>query len=210
MYISNNKSLNSFILQKKRYKNNSILPHIEINLKDIIFDHKVQTYCNNPGFKCPNYDHSWACPPEAPYLEKEVSQYSRFFLIYYQFELDPYVREVQSKHPRRRREKIINALFWDSIVRDYLEREIIEFIDNLKDNYQEIRILWDGFCRVCFNKKDKGCTYDSGKPCRYPKKIRYSMEASGIDVNATAKNANIKLEWPPSKDVYRFGLVCLK
>ena len=159
------------------------MPYTEIRLEDIVFDPKVQTYCNNPRFKCPNYGHSWACPPEAPYLEKEVSMYNRFFLIYYQFELEPYIKKVQSKHPKHSRDRIINALFWKGFVRDYLEQEMVEFLEKNQVKHKDILTLWDGFCRVCFNKKDRGCTYDSGKPCRYPKKIRYSMEAVGINVD---------------------------
>ncbi|MHA1149229.1 MAG: DUF2284 domain-containing protein [Promethearchaeota archaeon] len=54
------------------------------------------------------------------------------------------------------------------------------------------------------------CTYDEGKACRYPELMRISMEASGIDVNATVKNIKINLEWPPITKSYRFSLVCLK
>ncbi|MHA2131125.1 MAG: DUF2284 domain-containing protein, partial [Promethearchaeota archaeon] len=71
-------------------------------------------------------------------------------------------------------------------------------------------VLLGGFCRVCYNQKDKGCTYDSGDPCRYPDRRQYSMEAVGIHVTDTVKNLNLDIEWPPTNHVYRFGLVCLK
>ncbi|MHA1412798.1 MAG: DUF2284 domain-containing protein, partial [Promethearchaeota archaeon] len=49
-----------------------------------------------------------------------------------------------------------------------------------------------------------------GQPCRYPDKIRYSMEAVGINVTETVRKLNFKIEWPPKKHVYRFGVACLK
>ena len=97
-----------------------------------------------------------------------------------------------------------------NLLRDNLEQEMLKFIEELQDSYEQKLILWDGFCRICLNKKDNGCTYDAGDPCRYPDKIRYSMEAVGIDVTQTVKNLNFKIEWPPNDFVYRFGLVCLK
>ena len=91
-----------------------------------------------------------------------------------------------------------------------MEQEIHLFIDKSQNSYKERFILWDGFCRICFNKKDNGCTYDSGNPCRYPDKKRYSMEAVGIDVTNTVKKLNQAIEWPPINYAYRFGLVCFK
>lgn len=186
------------------------MPILEIKFKDIIFDQNVQTYCINSNFKCPSYGHSWACPPEAPYLEREVSQYIKFYLIFVKFNLGSYIEKEKLRHPKRNETSIRNAFFMKNLLRDRLEKEIKLFINEYQNSYEEKLILWDGFCRLCFNEKDKGCTYDAGDPCRYPDKKRYSMEAVGIDVTQTVKNLNFNLEWPPNKHVYRFGLVCLK
>ncbi|NVM34624.1 MAG: DUF2284 domain-containing protein [Candidatus Lokiarchaeota archaeon] len=175
-----------------------------------MFDPKVQTYCVNPSFKCPSFGHSWACPPEAPYLEEEVSKYQKFFLLYVKFNLNEYIQKVQANHPKRSEETIRNEFFMKNLLRDKLEQEIFSFIEEDQSLYEKRLILWDGFCRVCYNKNDKGCTYDSGDPCRYPDKKRYSMEAVGIDVTKTVNNLNFNLEWPPNDYVYRFGLVCIK
>jgi predicted metal-binding protein len=186
------------------------LPFLEINYKDIIFDRKVQSYCTNSDFICPSYGHSWACPPEAPYLEQEVSQYLKFYLIFIKFNLKEYIQKQKLKHPKRNEKSIRNALFMKNFLRDNLEQEILICINKYQNGYGEKLILWDGFCRVCFNEKDKGCTYDDGDPCRYPSKIRYSMEAGGIDVTQTVKNLNFDMEWPPNEFIYRFGLICFR
>ncbi|MFX1377655.1 MAG: DUF2284 domain-containing protein [Promethearchaeota archaeon] len=186
------------------------MPFLEIQFKDIIFDRKIQNYCINSGFKCPSYGHSWACPPEAPYLEQKVSKYKKHFLIYVSYNLQKHVYKEKRKHPNRNENNIKSAFFMKNLLRDKLEQQISLFIHQYQDLYDDILILWDGFCRVCFNEKDKGCTYDAGNPCRYPGKKRYSMEAVGIDVTQTVKNLNFKIEWPPNEFVYRFGLVCFK
>jgi len=184
------------------------LPFLEIQLGDICFDPKVQTYCVNPNFICPSYGHSWACPPESPYLKEKLSLYQKFFLVFVKFNLSEYIEDIKAIHPKRSEKSIRNAFFMKNFLRDKLEQEILNFIQEDQTSHEKRLILWDGFCRVCYNEKDRGCTYDSGDPCRYPDKKRYSMEAVGIDVTKTVKNLNLDIEWPPNKFVYRFGLVC--
>ncbi|MFW9819415.1 MAG: DUF2284 domain-containing protein [Candidatus Thorarchaeota archaeon] len=186
------------------------MPFREINFKDIIFDKKVQLYCINSNFKCPSYGHSWACPPEAPYLEQEVSKYIKFYLIFVKFNLNTYIEKEKLNHPKKNETNIRNAFFMKNILRDNLEEEILLFLEEFQYLYKEKLVLWDGFCRVCFNAEDKGCTYDAGDPCRYPDKKRFSMEAIGIDVTQTVRNLNLNIEWPPIEYLYRFGLVCFK
>lgn len=186
------------------------MPFLEIKFRDIIFDPKVQSYCINSNFECPSYGHSWACPPEAPYLEERVSQYTKYYLVFFKFNIINYIEKEKLKHPKRKEKSIRNAFFMKNLLRDMLEEEIKLCINENLGSYGEKFILWDGFCRVCFNKKDKGCTYDAGDPCRYPDKMRYSMEAVGIDVTQTVKKLNFNLEWPPNEFVYRFGLVCFR
>ena len=186
------------------------MPHMEIKFTDIIFDPKVQSYCNNPQFQCPNYGHSWACPPEAPYLENKISEYDQFFLVYSEFDIQAHIKEVQNTHPKRSASRILRSLYRKNMGRDLLEKEIENFLSQEDRNYQKRFILWDGHCRVCYQKEGNPCSYDEGILCRYPEEIRYSMEAVGIDVNATVKNGGITLEWPPQQYLYRFGLICYK
>jgi predicted metal-binding protein len=186
------------------------LPFREINLKDIIFDPKVQTYCVSPNYKCPSYGHSWACPPEAPYLEEEVSKFKEFYLVYCEIDLVNQVKKEKVKNPNLSESQIRTKLLTSSLLRDKMQEEIKFLLDKEHNKNKEKLILGSGYCRTCFNKKDGGCTYDSGKPCRYPNKKRYSMEAAGIHVTETIKNLGLNIEWPPINYVYQFGLVCLR
>lgn len=183
------------------------MPFLKIKVNQIVFDLEVQSYCNNLDFKCPNYGHSHACPPVAPYLEEEVSNFRDFFLIYSKFNLEEYINDVKKKKPKKSKKKILNSFYRKNILRYHLEEEINQFLEDYKGDFKEKLILWDGFCRLCYNENKK-CTYDSGEPCRY--QPRYSMEAVGINVDQTVRNLGFKLEWPPLRYAYRFGLICLK
>ncbi len=186
------------------------MPYKEIKFNEIVFNHDVYTYCINPKFTCPNYNHSWACPPAVLYLKKTISHFKKLFIFYSKFDVKAHLREEKDKNPKWSERRILNRLFYSSFISDILEKEIFEFLESNKKNYNESLIIWDGHCRICFNKEEKGCTYDSGKPCRYPDKIRYDMSAAGINTHETAKNLNIELEWPPTNYIYRVALVCFK
>jgi predicted metal-binding protein len=173
------------------------MPWKEIPQEALIFDTKVQSYCNNPKYVCPYFGHSWACPPKAPYLEEEIMSYESYFLIYTKFDL----KGNSMKNKKRYKGY--------SYMRKIMEKEIESFLKQHNDRFDELKILWDGHCRIC-EKENKTCSIENNIPCRYPNKIRYSMEAVGIDVTQTVKNVNLDIEWPPVNRIYRFGLICAK
>ena len=187
------------------------MPAIEIKYDDIFFDLKVQTMCISPSFTCPHYNHSHSCPPSAPYLEQEVSNYNKYFLIYSRFDLADYIKDVKAKHPNRSEQRIKYFYYMNNLYKDDLKKEVENFVNDLVDKPKEILLLYDGTCRICLNDKDKGCTFDTGTPCRYPDKQMFSMEAIGIEVIRTvAKLQNRDFEYPSKTYSYRFGLVCIK
>ncbi|MBD3195258.1 MAG: hypothetical protein GF317_09395 [Candidatus Lokiarchaeota archaeon] len=177
------------------------MPWKEIQKEKILFDKKVQTFCVSNKFECPNYGHNWACPPEAPYLEDEIMNFEKYFLVYSKI-------IISSEKDTKEIEKS-NSLNIQKELRDEIEGEISRFLKQNKSKYERIKILWDGHCRIC-SKEGKKCTYDTGESCRYPDKIRYSMEAVGIHVTKTVKKAGLNIEWPPKNHVFRFALISAK
>ncbi|MFO8017631.1 MAG: DUF2284 domain-containing protein [Promethearchaeia archaeon] len=186
------------------------MPSIEINFQDIVFNKAIQTYCKNSEFTCPHYGHSWACPPEAPYLEEDVSKYSKYLLVYVKFNLEEYIEKIRAKHSNRKKSHIITSIYRKELVRSQFAEEMRECISHLSSEFGDILVLWDGYCKLCEERLNKPCTYDDGEACRFPEDIRYSMEAVGINVSETAKNVGIHVEWPPKTYLYRFGLICFK
>jgi len=187
------------------------MPAIEIKCDDIFFDPKVQTMCISPSFTCPHYNHSHSCPPVAPYLEEELSSYKKFYLIFTRFNLFEYVKKEKIKHPNRSEQRIKFFFHMKNLYREDLKEEVEKFLSENNDKSEEMLLLYDGTCRICLNARDKGCTFDGGKPCRYPDQKMISMEAIGIEVIRTvAKLPYRDFEYPSKTYSYRFGLVCIK
>ena len=86
------------------------MPFVEINFDDIVFDPSVYSYCNNSKLKCPNFDHSWACPPASPYLENKISEFRKFYLTYEKFDLKAEVENERLKHPKRTEKRIVSSI----------------------------------------------------------------------------------------------------
>jgi predicted metal-binding protein len=170
--------------------------------------------CISPSFKCPFYGHSWSCPPNSPYLEKALSTYKEFYLIYSIFDLEAYIKK--EKERTNRSEYFIKNTFLltKSFDNNDLEGEFINFLEHYKKKYKKRLLLYDGSCRYCKIKKLGDCTFDSGEPCRASIERRFSMEAVGIEVIKTVRKLKkrqiIDIEYPSNKYSYRFGLACFK
>ena len=186
------------------------MPAVEIKFEDIYFDPKVHTMCNSSNFTCPFYNHSHSCPPVAPYLQEQISRFKKYFLIYSVFDLESQVKKMKVNHPKRSEYQINLELQMEYTLKEDLEKEFEKFLEEYKDDHIEKLLLYAGTCRICFNEKDKKCTFDDGIPCRYPNRMRYSMEAIGIEVIRTVIDLNLDIEYPSNKKSYRFGLACFK
>ncbi len=186
------------------------MPFIQIRYEDIFFNPKVQQMCVSSAFTCPYYNHSWSCPPAAPYMEQEISKYKLFYLVYSKFDLESYIKETKAKRPKRSEYQIRNSFYMKSIYKNDLEKEMESFLNQYNTPHEKKLILYDGSCKVCYSKRDGKCTYDSGEPCRNPDEMRYSMEAVGIEVIRTVVHLKADIEYPSNKFHYRFGLACFK
>jgi len=186
------------------------MPYVQIKYEDIYFDPKVQEMCVSPSFKCPFYEHSWSCPPNSPYLEKAMSTYTEFYLIYSMFDLEEYIKKEKEKTNRSEFFIKNTFLFTKSFELNDLETEFDKFLSQNSKKYKKRLLLYDGTCKYCKIQNAGNCTFDSGEPCRFPRMIRYSMEAVGIEVIRTVYKLNLDVEYPSNKYSFRFGLVCFK
>lgn len=188
------------------------MPFAQIQYEDIYFDPKVQEMCILPSFQCPFYGHSWSCPPNAPYLEKALSTYAEFYLIYSMFDLESYIKKEKEKTDRS--EFFIKNTFFltKSFESHDLEKEFEIFLQQYTKEYKKRLLLYDGTCKYCKIQKVGACTFDSGEPCRFPQEKRFSMEAIGIEVIRSVGDLKnqLSIEYPSKKFSYRFGLACFK
>ncbi len=117
-------------------------------------------------FGCSGYNKRLCCPPYSPTPET-----TRKMLAEYRWAVIFAYKGNEDRAARRKMQRFLAGL------------ERIAFLDG----YYKAFALGAGpcrFCRVC----------DTTRRCRFPEYARPAMEAAGIDVYATCRNAGIKLE----------------
>ncbi len=152
------------------------------------------SYKNHPG-GCPEYNHNWGCPPNAPSIRETRSTlqtYRYFWLITITIPLHrspiPFLGSIRSKRQYRT-----------------ITRHLNEFMDFLRKKYEDWAIFSCSHCTICKEKGYAGCTFPR-TPCRFPNQMRVSPEAAGIDVFKTMQHLPIKLEEKPEKSLTRVAL----
>lgn len=134
----------------------------EIETKDIIFSKDVFNQCARNT--CGNFGKNHGCPPNAGSEDERkarVLKYKNAFII-------SKIASIKS------RKEMMDSM------------EVIENINKaLRKAFEEedVFVMGAGPCTVC-----KVCNALDNEPCRFPEKIQYSMEGSGIDVVRMSMN----------------------
>jgi predicted metal-binding protein len=164
---------------------------------------------------CPNYGKTLACPPYTPTAEefrKIVSEYR--YALFMKFkskakadpELAKYLSkaETDSTVPQDIRDKMQE--FWAAWKEDKLKMlsAVLDLEKAAASKGYPLAVgLVSGYCQLC-----EKCTLDRAS-CVYPTKARYSEEAVGVNVKATAKNSGIKATFPFEKNPASFALLLI-
>ena len=101
---------------------------------------------------CPNYGSKWSCPP-----------YAKAFLLCFSTEMKNY-SDVKN---------VYLAVKAANVTLKTLIERCARSIEEYTNGYS----LLSGSCRLC-----KPCQCKNKQPCKHPNKMRYSMEATGLDV----------------------------
>jgi len=164
---------------------------------------------------CPNYGKKLSCPPYTPTAEefrKIVSEYSYALFIKFEskatadIELTKHLSKLETDPtiPQEIKEKMRE--FWIAWKADKLK--ILSSVHALEKaamskGYPLAIGLVSGYCQLC-----EKCTLNR-KTCLYPAKVRFSEDAVGVNVQATAKNAGITAKFPFDKNPASFALVLI-
>lgn len=134
--------------------------------------------------QCSKYNTSWACPPYNFSLSSYMSAYNTVYIIGTKIIPDNEIRQQCINEEISKKtglEIIVDA-------RDYLDRQLL----GLESKYPGSKVFFAGFCTLCAQE----CTRIVGEPCRYPNKIRHSLESFGFDIGKTASELlHIDLRW---------------
>lgn len=141
-----------------------------------------ENYCK----VCPIYGTTWACPPFDAASQLDLSPYQSVTLLGFQsFIITDYQQPVGTPEAlQARSEGVMRG------VRLHLDPLLL----SLESSTPATRIFLPGSCRLC---DGVGCTRAEHKACRYPERMRSSLEAVGFNVVLAAEELlRLPLCWP--------------
>lgn len=157
-------------------------------LKDFVDIPRFLKLCE----ECHNYNQVWSCP-EYDFDPLDIwNQYKTLDLVVVKVLYDEKAWGISYTN-----EEIF------SIVKSSLLKEkedlLEEYLEEEKMQAQSL-FLSAGSCDVCGQGSEGACSKPDGKPCRYPDKMRYSVESLGGDVVKAAKTLfDLELKWSDGK-----------
>jgi predicted metal-binding protein len=171
---------------------------LPINPEDVVVANWVRMKCQ---FGCPSYGKKLSCPPYSPLPDdtrRVMEEYSRAYLIGYSGSIfkgygDEDFGAVFPKALKNVRKSIFK-----------LEKHAF-----LSGYYKSFSYGFCGPCTLC----DKCVVEDGIFTCKFAKESRPSMEAAGIDVFKTVRNAGLEVEVQISfepDDLHMYTLLLLE
>lgn len=133
--------------------------------------------------RCQMYGKNWACPPACGTLEEmreKVKGYKRGLLVQTVGQLEDNMDWENMQKAAEDQGKSFQALWKE-----------------LEKKHPGLLAMGAGTCTRC-----KECTYPEGKPCRFPERLMYSMEACGLFVSKVCTDNNMKYNHGPNTVAY--------
>lgn len=140
---------------------------------------KFMAYCR----ACPNYDVRWSCPSLSFEVGDFLAKYDRVHLVGLKMTYD--AETIRSADTPEK----VKSVTWDTLFVE--KRALEETLLVVESEHEGSQALSSGGCHYC-----DACARTEGKPCIYPDKMRYSLDAFGFDLTAiTADRFGIDLCW---------------
>lgn len=147
---------------------------------------------------CPNYDSKWSCPSYDFDVTAYWKKYKTLDLTAVKIIFD---EEYAGKEfPEEEIQRITETSVMEN--KRQLSKELLLREKEIPGSIS----LSAGSCILC----EGNCSRKEGKPCRFPDKMRYSIESLGGNVGLTiSKLMGIELEWiQEGRLPHHFVLVC--
>lgn len=155
----------------------------------ISVDEYLQNYVDVETFlaacrQCPNYNHVWSCPP----YSFDVMDYWKKYQILQLTAVKIIFDQDMLMHTYTQEE--LDKILKSSI--SFEKQKLSEMLFDRERMYPGSISLSAGSCSCCSSE----CTRTSGQACRYPYKLRYSIESLGGNVGLTIERLmKLRLEW---------------
>lgn len=177
-----------------------------ISTKDVVVDERVRLKCQVP--RCANYDRHLLCPPRAMDVDefrKVLRAYRTAILV----QIEPRPRSRGNGRGKLSEDRGIAAT--EMTDPEELAKRLHWLVESL-----EAAAFSEGFylaagliaddCKLCERCADAR----KGELCRHPFRARPSMQAMGIDVVRTCKNAGLPISFSPRAKLRYTGLLLLE
>lgn len=128
-----------------------------IDVKDVLVEYEKLALLCEEG--CKNFNTKYCCPPISPSFQKVSRGFKYLTVNVFKTRLKEY-------------KTIYNTIRMINNVNKTIQRRIID-----QATIEGEIILENGSCRLCRN-----CQMENNLPCKYPGRMRYSLEATGIHV----------------------------
>lgn len=125
---------------------------------------------------CENYNRKWSCPSyDFDPVEDYWRKFNHLLVVGKKMILDEEEKEN-----------------WQALMAE-VKAELTEELYQREEDYPNSQSLSAGSCQIC---GEDNCTRKNGEPCRFPDKMRYSIESVGGNVGLTcSKLLGIRLQW---------------
>lgn len=134
---------------------------------------------------CKNYNSVWTCPPFDSRSYKCIDAFSLTTIIGVKINIDQKLRNQANSAEER-----------DALIRKILLEVRREFDAQLLSMEQQITpslLYCAGSCRLCAQGE---CKRLKGEKCRYPDKMRSTLEAIGFDMGRTTSELlGVEMKW---------------
>ena len=154
---------------------------IETYEKTIGVPEYIEGYVNVEEFlkcckACGNYDRKWSCPSyDFDPVEDYWKKFSRFYVVGKKMILAEEEKEN-----------------WENLMTE-VKAQLTEELFEMEAEHPGSRSLSAGSCHIC---GENNCSKSLREPCRFPDKMRYSVESLGGNVGLTASRLlGIELQW---------------
>ena len=171
--------------------------------KDELFQFNKQeeviTYCQN----CSNYKKNHSCPDFAFDAESLLAPFTHATIILTEIDTEP-IREnwdqmeasmfssrILTNYANKKKKEMPLASIISMYAFEAVKNEMADRLLELENAFEPAFSLPPGSCTRC-----EVCTKEQGKSCRYPDKLRYSLEALGFLVSEIYKeHFQMELGW---------------
>ncbi len=140
---------------------------------------KFIEYCR----ACPNYNTRWSCPTLTFEPSERLAEYDRIHLVSVKMTYDEQTIAAADTPEK------VKKTTWDTLFVE--KRAMEEVLIGLEEELVGTLSLSSGGCHIC-----EVCSRVDKQACRFPDKMRHSLDAFGFDLTAiTEQELGINLCW---------------